>query len=95
MSSASTGQANMANLMLVHCLSDLQRKELDVNLMVLDEPLSNMDADSAVQVGRMLREGVGPDFSKIVITHARPIDTTGANVITITGSNVEPSVLHL
>jgi DNA repair exonuclease SbcCD ATPase subunit len=92
-STLSTGQANLANLMLVHCLSDLQRQTLDINLMVLDEPLSNMNLEYAVQTSRMLREGVGPDFTKIVITHVQPLDTTGADVISIRGSNVEPSRL--
>lgn len=88
----STGQATLANLMLVHCLADLQRETLDINLMVLDEPFANMDPEYSNQIKKMLDVGVG-EVTKYVITHVRPLDVTKANLITVTGSNVEPSKL--
>lgn len=92
----STGQATLANLMLVHCLADLQREKLDVNLMALDEPFANMDPNYAVQMKRILDVGIGEGITKFVITHVRPLDMTNAVKIEISGSNVEPSrMLHV
>jgi len=92
---ASSGQATTANLILVHCLADHQRRVVNIPLMILDEPFTNVDPDTLLQISKILEVGIDKGISKFVVTHSQQLDITNANLITVTGSNVEPSKLIL
>ena len=86
----SDGQIALSNIIWVLSLNDLVQEKFSCNLLFMDEPYTNLDAQNSEAIGHIIRlksEGVNTHL----ITHSTRIDVTDVHFIEITGGKTEPS----
>ena len=86
----SGGEQQRLELMLTLTLHDIVNANSMVNLLFLDEPITNVDDDGVFEVFEILRQKQGTVF---IITHTA-VDGVGMNVVPVEKINSQSKILN-
>ena len=86
----SGGEQQRLELMLTLTLHDIVNANSMVNLLFLDEPITNVDDDGVFEVFEILRQKQGTVF---IITHTA-VDGVGMNVVLVDKINSQSKILN-
>jgi DNA repair exonuclease SbcCD ATPase subunit len=86
----SGGEQQRLELMLTLTLHDIVNANNAVNLLFLDEPITNVDDEGVFEVFEILRQKQGTVF---IITHT-PVDGVGMNVVPVEKINSQSKILN-